>query len=150
MSLSTPTDLLVTIPHHPRVIKATEARLKRIYDAAKYGLKGDSLALASGMTPQEYNTLAEFDPNVKLNALKGKADAELEHATLLAEASRQGDAKSTLAILQHVHGWTARQDINIDVTARISIVQALEEAKVRVIEGHSMRVVNDEDAAQDH
>ena len=32
-------------------IRATEAVLNRIYDAAKLGLKGDNLALASGMTP---------------------------------------------------------------------------------------------------
>ncbi len=100
--------LIVSMPHSPRVLKATEARLNRIYEAAYEGLKGDSLAFASGMTPQEYASLAEFDPNVELAAKKGKADAELEHAKLLAAASRAGDAKASLAILQHVHGWSAK------------------------------------------
>jgi hypothetical protein len=36
---------------------------------------------------------------------KGKADAELEHATLLAHASREGDVKATIAILEKQHGW---------------------------------------------
>ena len=98
----------VTIPHQTRQIKATEARLERIYANAKLGLKGDSLALASGMTPREYAILCELDETAKLAALQGKADAEAEHARKLAEASLAGDAKASLAILQHAHGWSAK------------------------------------------
>jgi hypothetical protein len=40
-----------------RKVVATEARLNKIYEAAKLGLKGDALALASGMLPTEYRQL---------------------------------------------------------------------------------------------
>lgn len=103
----------VTIPNTPRVIKATEARLERIYLAARLGMKGDNLALHSGMTPAEYNLLCVNDEAARLIALQGKADSEAEHAGLLAEASRSGDAKASLAILQHVHGWVAKQEISV-------------------------------------
>ena len=53
-------------------------------------------------------------------AQKGKADSEMRCAQRLNEASEQGDAKASLAILQHVHGWTARQEISVDVYQKIS------------------------------
>ena len=43
-----------SLPFAPRKIVATEARLNKIYEAAKLGLKGDALALAAGMLPTEY------------------------------------------------------------------------------------------------
>ena len=127
---------IVTIPFTPTVVRATEARLERIYDAAKNGLKGDSLALAAGMTPKDYRALCEMDENAHLAALKGKADAELEHATLLAEASRQGDAKASLAILQNVHGWTAKQEVSVTSTHNINIRDLIAERLSR-IEGNT-------------
>jgi hypothetical protein len=39
-----------------------------------------------------------------------------------------------LAILQHVHGWVAKQAITIDVDQRISITAALAEAERRVVD----------------
>jgi len=87
------------------------------------GLKGDSLALASGMLPVEYRQLCQFDPLAELAAQK------------LNEASDQGDAKASLAILQHAHGWTAKQEISVDVYQKISVLTALEQARARVIEG---------------
>jgi hypothetical protein len=95
-----------SLPMTIRTIKATEARLDEIYNAAKLGLKGDSLALSCGMRPEEYAQLCELDPMAALMAKKGKADAELEQAQLLAQASKNGDVKATLAILQNVHGWS--------------------------------------------
>ena len=112
----------LSIPHEPRRIRATEAVLDRIYNAAKVGLKGDSLALASGMLPQEYRQLCEIDPQAMLAAQRGKADAELEHATLLAQASRNGDAKASLAILQHIHGWQSREAVSKFGDGGITIV----------------------------
>jgi hypothetical protein len=99
------------------------------------GLKGDSLALASGMLPLEYRQLCQFDPLAELAAQKGRADSELRCAQRLNEASEAGDAKASLAILQHVHGWTARQEISVDVYQKISVITALEQARARVIEG---------------
>jgi hypothetical protein len=73
----------------PRV-QATEARLDAIYKAASMGLKGDSLALASGMLPLEYRQLCQFDPLAELAAQKGKADNELRAAQTLERGVRSG------------------------------------------------------------
>ncbi len=115
-------------------IQATEARLNAVYEAALLGLKGDSLALAAGMLPVEYRQLCQFDPLVDLAAQKGKSDNELRAARKLNEASEAGDAKASLAILQHVHGWTAKQEISVDVYQKISVLTALEQARARVLE----------------
>ena len=117
-----------------REVKATETRLQSIYDAAKMGLKGDTLALASGMLPAEYRQLCILDPVAEMAALKGKADGEKEMAQLLHEAARGGDAKAALEILKHQHGWVAKQSISVDIDQRISITQALADAELRVIE----------------
>ena len=121
-----------SLPLEIREIRATEARLQQIYDAARLGLKGDSLALASGMLPVEYGRLCQLDPIAEMAAQKGKADAEMAHAGKLSEASMNGDAKASLAILQHVHGWTAKQEISVDVYQKISVITALEEARARL------------------
>lgn len=99
---------LTTIPNVVREVRATEQVLTNIYNAAKVGLKGDSLALAAGLRPEEYRALCQLDPDVPLQVLKAKADAELLHATKLAEASQAGDVKASLAILQHIHGWESK------------------------------------------
>ena len=124
-----------SLPLTARKLEATESRLQAIYDAAKLGLKGDSLALAAGMLPQEYRQLCEFDPVAHMAALKGRADGELQASRRLHEAAEDGDAKAALAILQHAHGWTAKQEISIDVYQKISITQALQQAQERVIDG---------------
>lgn len=123
-----------SLPYAPREVKATEARLQAIYDAAKLGLKGDTLALAAGMLPTEYRQLCQLDPIAEMAAMKGKADGEVEASRQLHKAAHEGDAKASLAILQHVHGWVAKQAITIDVDQRISITAALAEAERRVID----------------
>ena len=124
---------LHSLPFEPRKIVATEARLNKIYEAAKLGLKGDALALASGMLPTEYRQLCELDPIADMAALKGKADGELEMSKCLHKAATEGDAKAALAILQHSHGWVAKQSISIDVDQRISIIGALRQAESRIV-----------------
>lgn len=122
-----------SLPYAPREVKATEARLNAIYEAAKLGLKGDTLALAAGMLPQEYRQLCQLDPIAEMAAMKGRADGEVTASQQLHQAAAEGDAKASLAILQHVHGWVAKQAISIDVDQRISITAALAEAERRVI-----------------
>jgi len=122
-----------SIPFAPRKVEATEARLQAIYDAAALGLKGDSLALAAGMLPSEFRQLCELDPVAEMAMLKGRADSEMEASSHLRKAARAGDAKAALAILQHTHGWTARQEISVSVE-NISITQALEQAQRRIID----------------
>ena len=119
-----------SIPFTPRRVAATEQRLEAIYEAAKLGLKGDALALAAGLLPIEFARLCEIDPVADMAARKGKADGELTHARKLAQASEAGDAKASLAILQHAHGWSAKQEISLTVD-NISISEVLEAAKAR-------------------
>ena len=129
-----------SLPFTPRVVKATEQRLNAIYAASNLGLKGDALALAAGMLPTEYRQLCQFDPMAEMAAQKGKADNELQAARRLNEASEGGDAKASLAILQHVHGWTAKTEISVDVYQKISVLTALEQARARVIDGQAVEV----------
>jgi hypothetical protein len=121
--------------YEPRQLKATEARLQAIYNAAYLGLKGDSLAIAAGMLPSEYRQLCQFDPIAEMAELKGRADSEAANSKALHDAAQAGDAKAALAVLQHAHGWTARQEISVDVFQKISITQALADANARVIDG---------------
>lgn len=125
--------LMISIPYSAREVQATEKRLQQIYDAAALGLKGDKLALAAGMLPSEYRQLCQLDPVAEMAALKGAADAEVEASGQLREAARNGDAKAALSILQHVHGWTAKQEISMSIET-INIQMALDEARSRVIE----------------
>ena len=92
-----------------------------IYAAAHLGLKGDNLALAAGLLPSELNHLIELDPRAELAARKGRADAEFAHAKMLHQASLNGDAKASLAILQHVHGWSAKQSLELSGDAASSL-----------------------------
>jgi hypothetical protein len=68
---------IFSLPYEPRRLQATEARLEAIYNAARKGLRGDTLALAAGMRPAEYRTLCEFDPLAALAEEKGRADGEM-------------------------------------------------------------------------
>jgi hypothetical protein len=122
-------------PYEPRQLKATEVRLEAIKAAAKLGLKGDALAIAAGMLPTEYRQLCQMDPAAEFAELQGRAEGEREASQQLHAAAASGDAKAALAILQHQHGWVAKQQLSIDIEQRISVTQALEDAQRRVIEG---------------
>ena len=128
--------------YEPREIKATEARLRSIYDAAYLGLKGDSLALAAGLMPVEYRQLCQLDPVAELAEKQGRAESEITASRALHNAAQQGDAKAALAILQHRHEWSAKQEISVDIYQKISITQALADATNRVIEHMPMKELN--------
>jgi hypothetical protein len=124
-----------TLAFEPREhIKATESRLDAIYEAARLGLKGDTLALAAGLLPIEYRRLAEFDPLVELAAQKGRADGEHTLSSVMHEAAQAGDTKAAMDLLKHVHGWVARQAIDVTIDQTISVRRALEMAQQRVDE----------------
>ena len=129
------TYMFKSLPLSVREVRATEATLERIYKAAYLGLKNDALALSAGLLPVEYRRLKEFDQMAELAEQKGRADNERENSQLLQDAARAGDAKAALAILQHVHGWVAKQAISVEVEQRISVIDALRAAESRVIEG---------------
>jgi len=121
-----------SLPLTARTLVATEARLQRIYDAAKLGLKGDALALAAGMLPTEFRRLCQMDPIAEMAEQKGRADAEKELATVMMNAALAGDTKAALEVLKHRHAWVATQHIQMDVTQQISVLTALEQAQERV------------------
>ena len=133
--------MFYSIPFTPRKVQATESRLKAVYDAAKLGLKGDSLALAAGMLPTEYRQLTQLDPVVEMAAQKGKADAEIEMANVIRNAALEGDAKMALEVLKHQHGWVAKQAISVEVDQRISITGALAKAEQRVLDITDAQVI---------
>jgi hypothetical protein len=121
-----------SLPFSPRQVKATESRLRSIYDAARAGLRGDALAFAAGMLPVEYRQLTQLDPVVELAEQKGRADSEIEMSTVLRNAALAGDAKMALEFLKHKHDWVAKQQVQVDVTQQISIITALEQAQQRL------------------
>lgn len=123
-----------SLPYDPRPLEATEARLEAIYAAAKMGLKGDSLALAAGMTPVEYRRLCQMDPIAEYAEQKGRADGEMEMATTLYTAAQGGDANAALNVLRYSHGWVAKQAVEVSIEQKISITAALEQARQRIID----------------
>jgi hypothetical protein len=104
-----------SLPYDPRPLTATEARLEAIYAAAKLGLKGDSLALAAGMTPTEYRKLCQMDPIAEYAEQKGRAEGERAMATTLYAAAEAGDAKAATEMLRYAHGWVAKQAVEVSI-----------------------------------
>ena len=135
-----------SLPLTVREVRATEATLERIYQAAFLGLKNDALALAAGLLPVEYRRLKELDQMAEMAELKGRADSERENSQHLLNAARAGDAKAALAILQHTHGWVAKQAISVEVDQRISVIDALRAAESRVIDGAVTEVIEQKHA----
>lgn len=121
-----------SLPLTVREVKATEAVLERIYNGARLGLRNESLALAAGLLPAEFNRLRQLDPLAEIAEQKGRADAEAALSNKLHEAAMNGDAKAALEILKHQHAWVAKQQVQVDVTQQISITAALEAAQRRV------------------
>jgi hypothetical protein len=139
-----------SLPLTPREIKATEAVLTRIYDGARLGLKGDSLALQAGLLPVELRRLQEFDPLAQLAEVKGRADAEAELSKVMMDAALSGDAKVALDVLKHKHAWAATQHIQVDVSQQISILTALQQAEQRVIDGVATEMLEAPQIAETH
>jgi hypothetical protein len=131
-----------SLPLTTRTLVATEARLQRIYDAAKLGLKGDALALAAGMLPVEYRRLCQMDPIAEMAEQKGRADAEQELASVMMSAALAGDTKAALEVLRHRHDWVAKQQVQIDVAQQISVISALEQAEQRVIDVQAKEITH--------
>jgi hypothetical protein len=122
-----------SLPFTPRTLTVSEARLERIYEAARKGLKGESLALAANLLPVEYERLKALDPIVEMAELKGRADMEAEMAQVIIGNARAGDTKAAQFMLTHRADWVARQQISVDVNQQISITQALEQATQRAM-----------------
>ena len=141
MQLSVFRDLPVTA----RELKATPEALERIYEGAKLGLRGDSLALAAGMLPVELARLKLMDPIAEIAEMKGRADSEITMSRTVYEAAEAGDAKAALEFLKHRHDWVAKQQVQVDVAQQISITAALEAAQGRLQRGLAVEI---EDAVE--
>ena len=127
---------VLSLTHEPLTLTATEQRLTAVYEAARKGLKGDTLALAAGMKPSDFRRLQQMDPLVELAAEKGMADGEAALAEVLYSAATEGkDPKVALDLLKHTRGWVAKQHVEVEVNDKISVLKALEMANQRVIEG---------------
>ena len=120
------------LPIRARELKATPEILERIYEAARLGLRGESLALAAGMLPAEFARLKLMDPIADIAEMKGRADSELEMSRVVFDAAQAGDSKAALEFLKHRHSWVATQRVEVEGSAQISITVALEEAQKRV------------------
>ena len=123
-----------SFPLTAREIKATEALLTRIYNAAKRSLRGEKLAAACDLQPGEYQQLRAMDPLVEMAELKGRADAEMELSSVIYAAAVAGDTKAAEMILKHQHDWVAKQQVQVNVAQQISITAALAQAESRVLE----------------
>jgi hypothetical protein len=121
-----------SLPVVARELKATEDVLDAVYDAARRGLKGDNLAFAANLLPEEYRRLCVMDPLVQVAEAKGRADAEALLSGVMMEAAAGGDAKVALEILKHKHDWVATQRVEMEGSQQISITVALEKAAERV------------------
>jgi hypothetical protein len=120
------------LPIRARELKATPAVLERIYEGARLGLKGESLALAAGLLPEEFARLKLMDRTAEIAEMKGRADSEMSMSRVVFEAAENGDAKAALEFLRHRHEWVAKQQVQVDVSQQISITAALEQAQRRV------------------
>lgn len=130
-----------SLTHEPLQLQATEQRLTAVYEAAKRGLKGDRIAYAAGMKPSDYRRLQQVDPLVEMAVEKGIADGEMALADVLfTAATKHGDTKAALDLLKHTRGWVAKQQMDVTVDERISVIKALEMANQRVIEGTAIAV----------
>jgi hypothetical protein len=99
---------IFSLPYEPRRLQATEARLEAIYNAARKGLRGDTLALAAGMRPAEYRSLCEFDPLAALAEEKGRADGEMEMSDVLHTAARATPRRRSTSSSTSTVGWRSR------------------------------------------
>jgi hypothetical protein len=120
------------LPVTARELKATPAVLERIYEGARLGLKGESLALAAGLLPEEFARLKLMDRTAEIAEMKGRADSEMSMSRVVFDAAEAGDAKAALEFLRHRHDWVAKQQVQVDVAQSISITAALEQAQRRV------------------
>ena len=141
-------DTFRSIPFEPRELKATPDVLEKIYAAAKLGIKGDALAFAAGLLPIEYRRLLALDQAASIAEAKGRADSEVEAASVVRTAAMGGDSKAAMALLTHLHDWMPKQQINIDIKSQISITAALQEAESRVIQGRILQ--GEATALEDH
>jgi hypothetical protein len=123
----------LSLTHEPLTLQATEQRLTAVYEAARKGLKGDRIAYAAGMKPSDFRRLQQMDPLVELAQEKGAADGEAALAEVLYDAATHGkDPKVALDLLKHRHDWVAKQQLDVTVDDKISVLKALELANARV------------------
>ncbi len=127
-----PTDSFFSVTHRAEApAKATEAELLLIYDSAFKGLKGDSLAIASGFLPVDFNRLCEFDDKAAEAVLRGRADCEARVAGALVSNALNGDTKAATKILESKFGWvSAKPEADSSHVIEVVVKNALPDPKI--------------------
>lgn len=126
--------MFVPFPMDDRRINATEAVLERIYNAARIGLTDDALAYGARLRPEELRALRLADQIVEDTILRARVEGEIEASDTLWRAAKTGDTSAAMNLLKHKFDWVTKQQIDVNVDQRISITQALAQARTRVIE----------------
>jgi len=127
-----PTDSFFSVTHKPEApAKATEKELLDIYDAAFRGLKGDTLAIAAGFLPVDFNRLCEFDDKAAETVVRARADSEAAISGVLHQNALNGDTKAGMFLTTHLHGWKpAKPENDGSHEMRIIVENALPDPKI--------------------
>ena len=127
-----PSDSFYSVTHKvDEPVKATEAQIKEIYHHAFCGLKGDTLAIAAGFLPVDFNRLCEFDDKAAETVIRARADSEAQISTVLHHNALNGDTKAGMFLTTHLHGWKAAKPENDGSNEiRIVVENALPDPKI--------------------
>ena len=132
MERFTPDPLFFSIDHKADApATATEEELLRIYDAAFRGLTGDSLAIAAGFLPVDFNRLCQFDPKAAEAVMFARAANHAEVSGALMKNALNGDTKAATTVLTHLHGWKpAKPEADGTNELRIIVENSLPDPKI--------------------
>lgn len=116
----------------PKDMSAPRAVIEKAYLAAKSGIHNeDTIAYCAGLTPLEYRRMKQYDPRLEHAEAAGKAEGELEMASVVIGAAREGDHKAALEVLKHKHGWVAttavKHEGGVNITLSTGVPQDNEE-----------------------
>lgn len=121
-----PDPLFYTVGFEPRVIKATEKQLAKMYKAGYLGFcKDEQVAIYCNMMVEEYRALCAADPLAAIAAERGRVASEARTAERLDDLVEEGDVKAILGKLKHKHNWMEAKATNeTDNTLVIKVVNA--------------------------
>lgn len=121
-----PDPLFYTVGFEPRVLKATEKQINKLYQAGYLGLKTDeAIATYSNMRVDEYRLLRESDQLAARAVEQGRVDSEARTSMKLIQLVEAGEIKAIQFKLTHRHDWMpAKPEGGDDKTVTIRVVNA--------------------------